>query len=332
MRGRALGFFRRPDRSLPRGRNGLISLADLQTRWAWIPQCIVLLILVGSAGPHFDTSLTSTGNPATIAANCLSFFSLQFSVPLAWAPVASDYFVYFPELMSKWKIFMVSVAGMTTSFVFVTLLGVGLGSGLANTPTWSDAYEVSSGALLVAGYGELGVFGKFCAVIAAFGLCSNLIPCTYAAAPNFQALGGVWKRVPPYVWATVMTAMYFVCAIAGRDRLFLILQNFLALMGYWVAMFITIVLEEHTIFRRRTGFDWSAWEDKEKLPVGVAALSAFLIGWVGPIVGMYQSWWTGPIARKLGDSGGDLGLFLSIAISGATFPALRYFELKKIGR
>lgn len=227
---------------------------------------------------------------------------------------------------------MMTLVGLTVSFVFVNLLGVGLASGIANTPAWSDAYNVSSGALILAGYDGLGGFGKFCAVIVALGLGSNLIPSAYAAALDFQVLGSAWKAIPRYVWTTIVGVIYFVCAIAGRDHLFLIFQNFLALMGYWLAIFVTIVLEEHTIFRRHVRFDWSAWEDKKRLPIGIAALIAFVVGWVGPIVGMYQVWWTGPLARKLGDSGGDLGIWLGIAFSGIIYLPLRHFELKKIGR
>ena len=225
-----------------------------------------------------------------------------------------------------------TLAGLTLSFVFVNLLGLGLASGIASNPAWSDAFDNSAGALILAGYDGLGAFGKLCAVVVALGLGSNQIPSTYAAALDSQVLGRAWKAVPRYIWATVAAVIYFVCAVAGRNHLFLIFQNFLALMGYWLAIFITIVLEEHTMFRRQVGFDWGAWEDKEKLPVGIAALSAFLIGWVGPIVGMHQVWWTGPLARKVGDSGADLGIWLGGAIAAVTFPPLRYLELKRIGR
>jgi purine-cytosine permease-like protein len=151
--------------------------------------------------------------------------------------------------MSKWKIFMTTLTGLTVSFIFVNLLGVGLASGVATTPAWFDAYNISSGALLLAGYGGLGGIGQFCTVIIAMGLGSNQIPSTYAAALDFQVLGCTWKAVPRYLWATVAAIIYFVCAVAGRDHLFLIFQNFLALMGYWLAIFITVVLEEHNIFR-----------------------------------------------------------------------------------
>lgn len=222
--------------------------------------------------------------------------------------------------------------GLSVSFIFVNLLGVGLASGVGSIPGWNEAYTTSSGALILAGYERLGGFGDLCAVIVALGLCSNLVPSLYAAALDFQVLGRVCKTVPRYIWATVASVISLVCAVAGRNHLFLIFQNFSALMGYWLVIFVTIVLEEHTIFRRRRGFNWAAYEDKAELPVGIAALFSFLVGWAGPILGMYQVWWTGPIARQVGDTGGDLGIWLGIAFTAMVFPPLRYLELKYFKR
>lgn len=229
-------------------------------------------------------------------------------------------------------VFAMTFIGLSVSFIFVNLLGVGLASGVSTDAGWGTAYSTSSGALLLAGFDGLGGFGKFCAVVVALGLCSNVVPSIYAAALDFQVLGKVWKAIPRYTWATVAAIIYLVCAVAGRDHLFLIFQNFLALMGYWLAMFIMIVFEEHIIFRRNKGFDWAAYEDKTKLPVGVAALISFLVGWVGPILGMYQVWWIGPVARYMGDTGGDLGIWLGIAFTAVVFPPLRFVELRQIGR
>ncbi len=120
---------------------------------------------------------------------------------------------------------------------------------------------------------------------------------------------------------------------AGRNNLFAIFENFLALMGYWLMIFVSIVLEESLIFKRGVGFDWSAWENKKRLPVGYAALSAFLIGWAGAIIGMYQVWYVGPVAKKIGDgTGADIGIWVGAAFTLITFPPLRYVELKILGR
>lgn len=326
-----MAIFHLYERLVSRRYEGLHQLTS-KHRFAWIPQIIVLFILVGSAGPHFDSTLQSTGGTAATTAHRLSFFSLCLSVPLSWAAAASDFYVYYPESTNKRLTFLMTLIGLTLSFVFVTLLGVGLASGVATTPEWSDAYDVSSGALILAGFGGLGGFGKFCGVVVALGVISNNVPGTYAAALGCQVLGRYGKAVPRYLWVCVIVTIYFVCAIAGRDHLFAIFQNFLALMGYWLVIFVSIVVEEHLIFRRNVGFDWTKWEDQKHLPVGFAALAAFLIGWAGAIIGMDQVWFVGPVATLVGDhTGADIGIWLGIAFTLVVFPPMRYFELKRFG-
>ena len=100
-------------------------------------------------------------------------------------------------------------------------------------------------------------------------------------------------------------------------------------MGYWVAIWIAIILEEHLIFRRgRKGYDWADWNVKANLPLGIAALIAFLIGWVGAILCMAQVWYVGPIAKLVGDNGTDMGNFVGFAWAGLVYPPLRSVELK----
>lgn len=211
---------------------------------------------------------------------------------------------------------------------------MGIATGVANTPAWSDAYNVSSGALLLACYDGLGGFGSFCVVILALGSITNSAPCAYATALTFQVLGRYAKAIPRWSWCVVITVIQLVCSVAGRNHLFNILQNFLPIMAYWVCPWLTIILEEHLIFHKARGvrFDWTAWEDKKKLPLGAAALLAFLTGWAGAIIGMDQVWYTGPVASKVGGSGADIGIWLAIALTSVTFPPLRYWELKKLGR
>lgn len=225
-----------------------------------------------------------------------------------------------------------TLTGLFLSFAFVNCLGVGLATGVAANQDWSDAYAVSSGALIVAGYSGLHGFGRFCGVIVALGVIANNVPGTYSAALGFQMLGRYPKLVPRYVWTCVVVAVYLVCALAGRDHLFVVFQNFLALMGYWVTIFVVIVVEEHVLFKWDEGFDWSAWEDRSRLPVGVAALIAFLVGWAGAVVGMDQVYFVGPIAAKVGDTGADLGIWLGCSFTMVVFPPLRWLERRVVGR
>ena len=277
-------------------------------RYAWVPQLIVLSILAGAAGPSFDLSMPSQGDGATIVGDRLSFFSLCFSAAVTYASGAADYFVYYPTWTPRWKVFWVTMLGLTTSFIFAFILGIGLASALLTNAAYNTAYNVSQGALIDESFRHLGAFGSFCSVIVALGLIANVIPAAYSAGLDFQVLGRNFSRIPRVVWNTVGVIIFTVCAAAGRDHLAEIFTNFLALMGYWVSIWFAISLEEVLIFRPRIGFDWDAWEDKAKHPVGIAALIAFLVGWAGAILCMAQVWYVGPIARLVGDYGADVSL------------------------
>lgn len=176
-------------------------------------------------------------------------------------------------------------------------------------PTFSEANSISQGALVVTALEEpLGGFGRFLGVVIALGLIANAVPPTYSSGIDFQILGHYFARVPRFIWNTVGVIIYTVCALAGRNNLSAIFTNFLALMGYWLAIWIAITLEEQLVFRRRSGYDWTAWDKKDKLPVGIAALVAFLVGWAGAILCMAQHWYVGPIARTVGEYGADVSI------------------------
>ncbi|CZR61700.1 uncharacterized protein PAC_11597 [Phialocephala subalpina] len=50
-------------------------------RYAWIPQVLVLFILIGSVRPYFNSSLQSIGDARTVAANRLSFSHFAYMCP-----------------------------------------------------------------------------------------------------------------------------------------------------------------------------------------------------------------------------------------------------------
>lgn len=311
-----------------------ITVFHYYERYAWLPQLIVLMILAGTAGGRFDVTTESEGNDRTIIANRLSFFSVCLSAAITYSGGAADFLVYCdPKIVSRSKVFFATLIGLSISFSFCFMLGVGLASGAGNNPEWEEA-GVGTGALIVAGYNDLGGFGKFCSVVVALGLIANMVPPVYSSGIDFQILGRYPAMVPRFIWNTLGCIIFAVCALAGRDNLAEIFTNFLALMGYWVAIWIAITLEEQFIFRRRMNptYIWSDWNKQHKLPLGIAALFAFLVGWAGSILCMAQFYYIGPIAALLGDFGADMGNYVGFIWAALVYPPLRYFELKKFGR
>jgi NCS1 nucleoside transporter family len=315
-----------------------ISVFHYYERYAFIPQIIVFSILFGISAKNYDLTTPSAGDPRTVAGDRLSFFSICLSAAITYTGLGADYFVYWPTSTSRTSIFAATLLGLSVSFTFALVLGIGLGSGIASYQPYSNAWTNSqggsgSGALLVAGFEPLHDFGKFCAVIAALGVIANTIPPTYSSGVDFQILGRYAAKVPRVIWNTIGVIIYTVCALAGRNHLAVIFTNFLALMGYWVAIWIAIILEEYLIFRRSAkAYNWAAWDDREKLPLGIAALVAFLVGYAGSVISMAQVWYIGPIARLIGEYGGDAGNYVGFSCAALVYPPLRWLELKKFGR
>lgn len=179
--------------------------------------------------------------------------------------------------------------GQSQAMTFTLLIGAGLGTAVANTPEWEENYDGTPGSLLVSAYGSLGGFGKFCAVVNVLGVIANNAPGAYSMAMNFQMLGDFWSRIPRPVFTTLTTVIYASCAMGGRNSLYEIFKNFLPLMGYWIVMWLTIVVEEDLLFNRGRGYDWALWNNRQMLPVGIAAGAAFILGWAGALVGMVST-------------------------------------------
>ncbi|KAI1415052.1 hypothetical protein F5Y13DRAFT_197048 [Hypoxylon sp. FL1857] len=299
---------------------------------AWIPQVAVLFILIGCASPRFDTITPSQGTGATVAGDRLSYFFLTASVPLGWASQSADFYVYFPKSCNKYLVFLMTTMGLVLGKVMVEFLGIGLATGLAINASWAAAFDVSLGALLVEAFSPLRTFGHFCCVVLAVGICANMIPSTYSTGLSFQLLDSQAERIPRIFWCTFTVIIYVVCAIAGYRHLLTIFNNLLAIIGYWIAIYMVITVQEHIIFRRKRGWKWDQWDNKQYLPVGIAAFTAFCIGWVGVVLAMDQTYFTGPIAKLVGENGADMGLPCGAFLTAVIFPPFRYAEIKCLKR
>lgn len=261
----------------------------------------------------------------------ISFLSICLSAAITYAGAGADFFVYYNTSTSPLHLSISLLLGVLASFTFTFILGIGLASAIASVPSYSEAYETSQGALIVAPLLEQlnDGFARFLGVIIVLGLIANTVAPTYSSGIDFQILSNSFERVPRIFWNTVCVITYTVCALVGRDHLAEIFTNFLSLMGYWCAIFIAITIEEQMLFRTAFGFrgrqewkgwgkgyDWTVWNQKERLPRGLAAMAAFLVGWAGAILCMAQVWYRGPIAERVGEFGADVSCIPSHELPG----------------
>lgn len=248
--------------------------------------------MIGCAGPSFDTSSTPSPDisiqPAT-ASQRLSFFSLCVASAVTWAPSSADYFVYLSPALNPGRVFLSASAAMSLAMILTTLLGIGLATGVSSNGNWMDASLTSQGSLLTVAFSTLNGFGRLCAVMLLLSAVSNNIPCTYSAGLNLQMiLGRYGPRVPRPLLTTVEVIVCTVCAVVARDYLREIMEAFLPLMSYWIAVWLAVCLEEACIFRRKGEYDWSIWNTAHKLPMGLAAGMSLVIGCLGAVLGMVR--------------------------------------------
>ena len=199
-------------------------------------------------------------------------------------------------------------------------------------------------------YHPLG-WSKFCLVLLTFSVLGNniaisesaihlfspftilTISADYSSGLSLQLLGHYFHAVPRFVWSLLVAIVVAVLAIAGQTHLETIVNNFVSLLGYWTVSFTLVLLIEDKWFRRHEGYNLTVWDSPSKLPWGAAAVLALLAGYLaGGVTGMSQTWYIGPIAKKFGPDGGDVGIWLSATITVVVFPIARTLEKRYTGR
>ena len=85
------------------------------------------------------------------------------------------------------------------------------------------------------------------------------------------------------------------------------------------------------MFRRSTAnYDVSKYTTPGLLPPGIAAVGAFLLGVLGAVLGMSQTWFVGPIAIRIGEPpyGGDVGFELAFGFTMVSYLVFRSIEIR----
>ncbi|KAF7318599.1 Cytosine-purine permease [Mycena chlorophos] len=312
-------------------------------KWSWIPTAITFFILLGCAAKDLVNVPMGTGQAE--ASNVLSFMGVCFGFTAGWVSLASDYNVYQPASTPAWKTFAWTYTGMLFPLILIEWLGAAImcvaGGAAPSNDAWVAAFASDElggllGAVLVP---VVGKFGKFLMVLLVLSVVANNIINVYSMGMSVSVIG-VWiARIPRLVWPIVITAIYIPIAIAGADSFSTSLENFMNVLGYWLAIFVTVVLLEHFVFRKG---DWASydvantWNRQDRTPIGIAAFVAFLFGALGTAMGMAQVWYIGKIGALVGGSanpfGGDIGFELSASFAAVVFLPARWLEKRLVGR
>lgn len=319
--------------------SSIINLFGLKTiliyeKYAWAVFFVVFMIMYGEMAPKADIKSGPTVSGATLSGNVLSYLAVVYGSSVSWCSIAADYYVHYPITTSKPKVFALTTLGITISTCIGMVLGVCVGSTMAEDPTLAAIYEDEGVGFLIQALMFPRAFAKFILVIlvlAGVGMnCINL----YSCALSVQQFARPFARIPRFVWTMIIFGVVVGIAVGGRNSLSAYLNDFLSLLGYWGTSFFVILFVEHFLFRKGNvdNYDLEAWNDPSRLPVGLAGGTAFLLGVAGWCLGMVETWFSGPIGLLIGDYGGDVANELTLVFTLVAYVPLRFAERKWLKR
>ncbi|PFH62487.1 hypothetical protein XA68_13389 [Ophiocordyceps unilateralis] len=274
---------------------------------------LVSIAVTAGVGGHGLSRQSQPEHPPS-ARQLLNFGMIVAGYQVPWAAIASDLTTYFDPRVPSWRVFHYTYWGLLTPTVLLMGLGAAVAGAVPNNPDWQDRYSKNLvGGALAGMLSGAGGFGKFVLVVLSLTLLGNTCGTCYAITLNFQTLVPWLTAVPRPIFSVVITAIVIPVSMAAATSFLTSLENLVALIGYWSAAFVGIILAEHLVFRRGRfdAYDTAVWDSAARLPPGVAALAAgvLALGLVVPC--MDQAWWTGSIARKTGDIGFEIAFVLS---------------------
>ncbi|KAL2042025.1 hypothetical protein N7G274_005213 [Stereocaulon virgatum] len=305
--------------------------------WSWIPSFIIFLIVLGELAHSGRFINIPMGVGTSETGSILSFAASVFGFATGWTSYAADYTVYQPPNVNRIKVFAWTWGGLIIPLAFTEMLGLAVATATTDTVNTSylEGYKNAGvGGLLAAVlFPPLGRFGEFCLVILALSIIANNCPNIYSLTFSLQLMTHYTQAVPRFIWTFIGTLVYCAIAIPGYGHFETVLENFMLLIGYWLAIYEGISLTEHFIIKYRK-YDISIWNSPSLLPPGLAAVLAFCFGVFGAVMGMAQVWFIGPVGRKIGTPGfgGDVGFELAFLFAGISFLGLRMVEKRHFGR
>ncbi|KAK6612275.1 purine-cytosine permease [Botrytis cinerea] len=292
-------------------------------RYSWIPCLIIFLIVLGEFAHSGNFINTPMGIGKSETGACLSFAASIFGFSTGWTSYAADYTVYQPVDRSRKSIFLWTFTGLIFPLLFTEILGAAVATAMASN---------GGDNVFMSNYINSGIGGL---------LSSVLVP-HLEDSDNFASLSSlslssqttVRTSIPclsPCKFFPRPLHAYRVSFGPSSEQSSIAQLPFPA---YWLAIYEGIALSEHIFFKKGfQGYRPENHMDASRLPPGMAAMTAFLFGVMGAVLGMAQVWFTGPIGKFCGaEYGGDVGFELAFAFSSISYCGLRWLEIKRFGR
>lgn len=306
-------------------------------KYSWIPNFAVFLVIIArlhKSGQYNEGPWT--GGPTT-AGSVLSFGCATFGFASGWTTYAADYTVYMPRSTNKYKIFFSLVFGLAFPLFFSQLIGAACGTGVVVNQEWSDLYKSNGGGGIVYAVlskNSLHAFGDFCCVLFAISTIANNVPNMYTISLSVPAIWSKFNEFPRILWTLIANGVVLGIAIPCCYYFSTFMGYFMDSIGYYLAIYVAMSCSEHFIYRKGkfSSYHSEDWNNRAKLPIGIAGVSGLIVGAFGVALGMVQTYWEGEIGRLIGKYGGDIGFEMGMSWSFIIYNIVRPLELKYFGR
>ncbi len=297
-------------------------------RFAWIVMFILFAYVFIAAAGKFDTGnigAGALGGGLLLFSAIATFGGAIFGYAVGWSSYAADYTRRQPVETSSRKVFWYAMSGVVVPCIILETLGVLLASAVPN-----DIFNgAPAGTVIADSIGTGGIAGVV-VVLLAFSTIANNVPNDYSFALSTQVLG--MRNIRRWVLTIAGAVVYVLVALALQANFNFKLEGFLLLIAYWLGAWNAVVLLEHFVFRKGK-YPVEDYENSSKLPVGIAAVVAMVVGIVVAFLGVNQAstfGYEGIISKQIGDA--DIGFPLAIIVAGIIYLVLRRWELSQYKR
>lgn len=288
-------------------------------RFAWIPMFILFGFVFFVAAPHFNIAIPASVTGLALFASVMTFGGAVFGYAVGWTSYAADYTRRQPHSTPAGKVFTYALLGVTVPCVILETLGALLATTVKELP--------STGALISDNIGT-GVIASIVILLLAFSTIANNVPNDYSFALSLQVLG---IHIPRWILTVVGAVLYILIAFAIQANFNLNLEGFLLLIAYWLGSYAIISFIEDRF--RKGNYPVQDYTNGAKLPVGIAAVAAMVVGLVVAALGVNQAaviGFEGPLSHLLADA--DIGFPLAVIASGILYYILRKWEMARFKR
>jgi NCS1 nucleoside transporter family len=292
-------------------------------RFAWIVMFILFGYVFFASSGKFDINAVgagSLGDGLLLFSGIATFGGAVLGYAIGWSSYAADYTRRQPVETPANKVFWYAFSGVIVPCILLEILGV-----LLTTAATGD----TAGALIANAVGTSGI-GGIVVLLLALSTIANNVPNDYSFALSTQVLG--LRNIRRWILTIVGAVVYVAVALYIGNDFNAKLEGFLLVIAYWLGAWNAVVLLEHFVFRKGK-YPVEDYETGSKLPMGIAAIVAMVVGLGVAALGVNQAatfGYEGVLSPQIGDA--DIGFPLAIIVAGVIYFLLRRWELSKYQR